>query len=361
MEPPADLRPERVDEPLLTVGILGLLAGLATVALMSEVHDPADVARGELAAMATRVSFLVIALAGTWVRATRSAGVRPIPVVLAVGLAALLAHELDRIYDFEWLAEEISIAHGQLTSPVYVLAALVVIELASPYSELPRPQTVAPIEGIRRIALALVALGVLATVIGLVSALTRRSELGLVASTAACAVAIAVISGTLALARHGRQRSVQWLAAIGAGLLTWAVVIHAIHGCLLYLEWMMQKTWVYFTPPSLYGDWLSALSHLAPVATAAGLIALILAVGLMRRRPSDRTECLVALWVLLAATGLYVVQHALLVRLAPFDESMLLVIFLYAAPLSAIAPFLWDVARDLERQHASSLASARLA
>jgi len=344
---------------LLVLGLVGLFGGIIASGDATGTADRIEVARSELAAMATRICFLLIAIAGAATRVRRSLRLRPLIVVLALGLLALLGVEVARVRDFGWsgLGDTPNAADEQLAAPIYALAVLAIVELCRRDREIPRHEArSASIAAIRRIGYALVALAVVGVVVLAGAQLSPVTDAVLIAVVAAGAAMIALLVGVIELVRCGATRATRWLASIAGVLLTWSAVVHAIHGFLLY----EQARFVYVSP-----EWLSGLTDIAPLVGSLGLIATVGAVAAMHRGPPevvaiDRGPYFVVLWLVLASVVASVFHRALLPVLGVTDRSLPIIVFLHLVPQAAIAPFLFEAARDVDRHHAPDLAGARL-
>ena len=361
MEPVAHRRSPRWGEPLLVIGLVGLFGGIVLADSATVSWDRLDVARSELSAMATRVCFLAIALAGTIMRARRNLRLRPVIALLGAGVLGLLAVEVHRVRSFDWVADEIpSAADAQIPAPIYALAVLAIVDLCWPRCELPPVEMrAAAIAAIRRIARAILAMATVAVAVLVgVELAPGRVDLALAAAAAAGIAILALLSGVFGLARHGTTVTSRWLAALGAVLLTWGGTVHVIHGVLMHRRFLDHAA---VSPESL-----TALTDVAPAVTLLGLIVSVAAVGAMRRGSPevvsiDRGPYLAVLWLVVAGACAAALQRSLLPDLEPWESSIPFVILLYTVPPTLVVPFLFETARDVERYDPPDLAAARVA
>ena len=361
MEAPAHPRSPREGDPLLVIGLVGLFGGIIVADSATASWDRLAVARSELAAMATRISFLALALAGTLARARRDLRLRPLIVLLATGLVGLLAVEVHRVRSFDWVADEIpSAADAQVAAPIYALAVLAIVDLCRRGREVPQTEVcAAAIAAIRRIACAMLALAAVAIAVLVGAELAPgRVELALAAAAAAGVAMLGLLSGVFELVYRGTTRTARWLAAFGAVLVTWGGAVHVVHGFLMHRRFLDHAT--------VSPEWLTALTDVAPLVTVGALIVTVAAVGAMRRGPPevvsiDRGPYLAVLWLVLAGACAAAVHRSLLSSFEPWDSGIPLVMLLYVVPPAMVTPFLFEAARDVERYAVADLAAARLA
>lgn len=246
------------------------------------------------------------------------------------------------------------------------VGALALVHSALSRDAVPRVVSVGmTVAALRRLSVALAAMGMFSLVVAVGAEETGSTNVGVVASGIACVIALAILGSVASLARHAGSAELSRWASLATALLTWAFVLNALHGFILYGEWIAWEQWVdapatgdnWMSAPTSHGEWLVALVSMAPLLTLSGLLTLV--VGIARRVPDSPAVGYGTAMTVVSVIAM-VAQLEQLPRMDPHSEVLPGMLVLYLAPPMILVPLLRRAARQLERDAMSELAAARV-